>query len=451
MRTSLMVFLAVALAACGKGTQTIGDARLNDAGVVVPVDAGGSPDSGQTITPVDAGHDAGVPDAGPNMCPDSDRDLATVCDGDCNDNDATVRPGAAEVVNGKDDDCDGTVDAYIPGVDGDGDGDPFPQDCDDLEPLVSHHSIENPGNGVDDDCDGMVDEANNCDAQITGGASAMDFARAIGLCEGVTNASFNNGVPNSRSIVSKLGDAWQPKQGASLAMISSGDAVDNYMSSGYVVQPGNQFYNEATHPLYSSPKCGAPSSVPTAKDISELALSVKVPANAHSFSFQFAYFSAEYPEYLCTQYNDRFIVLLQSTAINSGSMPAQQCVNGASPATCNISYDNGGQPITVNNALFTVCDTFNGMNTQGVQVKNTCTQSAGLLSKTGYDRVTQGEKAGGGTGWLTTTAPVTPGETINLRFIVFDEGDYKLDSSALIDNFQWHLTAVNGPSTMPTP
>jgi|CXWL01.1.fsa_nt_gi hypothetical protein len=441
------LLLTLALVSCGKGTTTIGGNPPGDAGPRSSTDSGHPPDSGPMMM---MNNDGGT-DGGLNNCPDSDGDHVTTCGGDCNDADNSVHPGATETVNTKDDDCDGVIDANIPGLDYDKDGAPFPQDCNDLEPLVSPNSMENPSNGIDDDCDGTIDEANTgCDAQITGN-SAMDFAKAIGICEFVTAASFNNGVPTSRRIVNKLGDSWGPKQGSSLAMLSSGEAVDNHMNSGYVVQPGMQFYNETGHPLYSNPKCGAPSSVPNAKDITELDLTIKVPANAQSFSFQFAYFTAEYPEYLCTQYNDRFIALLESSALSTSSMPAQQCVSGAATTTCNISFDGAGQPITVNNAFFEVCDSFNGMNTQGVQVVNNCSQSASLLNKTGYDRVSQGEKAGGGTGWLTTQAPVTPGETITLRFIVFDEGDYKLDSAALIDNFQWHLTTVTGPSTMPTP
>ena len=57
-------------------------------------------------------------------------------------------------------------------------------------------------------------------------------------------------------------------------------------------------------------------------------------------------------------------------------------------------------------------------------------------------------RQGGGTGWLTTTSPVVPGETATLRFVIFDEGDHILDSTVLIDNFQWQLTAADAPMTI---
>ncbi|MBW1808577.1 MAG: hypothetical protein JRJ87_10320 [Deltaproteobacteria bacterium] len=43
-------------------------------------------------------------------CPDSDNDGYTTCDGDCDDNDATVHPGAYEDCDNIDNNCDGIVD-----------------------------------------------------------------------------------------------------------------------------------------------------------------------------------------------------------------------------------------------------------------------------------------------------------------------------------------------------
>ena len=99
---------------------------------------------------------------------------------DCDDDNATVFPGADEYCNGIDDDCDGdidedTVDAetrWYPDADGDGYGDPGEvliqcnqptgyvldaTDCDDADPSTYPGSTEY-CDGTDNDCDGLVDE-----------------------------------------------------------------------------------------------------------------------------------------------------------------------------------------------------------------------------------------------------------------------------------------------------
>ena len=62
------------------------------------------------------------------------------------------------------------------------------------------------------------------------------------------------------------------------------------------------------------------------------------------------------------------------------------------------------------------------------------------LAGTGMQYPSSGNNAtGGGTVWLTTDAPISPGETITLDLMVFDVSDTTLDSLALLDNFRWNL------------
>ncbi|MEO0322873.1 MAG: putative metal-binding motif-containing protein [Myxococcota bacterium] len=99
--------------------------------------------------------------------------------GDCDDGDATIRPGVRDACDGRDRDCDDDVDEDAPleawYLDGDGDGAgrtddaqlscralagrvTLPGDCDDTSPEVAPGAAER-CNDRDDDCDGGVDEA----------------------------------------------------------------------------------------------------------------------------------------------------------------------------------------------------------------------------------------------------------------------------------------------------
>ncbi|MCB9668353.1 MAG: hypothetical protein H6734_02665 [Alphaproteobacteria bacterium] len=97
--------------------------------------------------------------------------------GDCDDTTAAVRPGAVEVCNGQDDDCDGDVDegvtrTFFVDLDGDGVGGELEGargcappdgyaaatgDCDDSDPTRSP-ALPEVCDGADNDCDGAVDD-----------------------------------------------------------------------------------------------------------------------------------------------------------------------------------------------------------------------------------------------------------------------------------------------------
>ncbi len=110
---------------------------------------------------------------------DADLDGHAACD-ECNDEDGAVFPGAVEVCNGVDDDCDGTVDGeladgastWYQDLDADGFGDdtvitiacdqptgylPTAGDCDDHDDDIRPDADE-VCDGDDNDCDGEIDE-----------------------------------------------------------------------------------------------------------------------------------------------------------------------------------------------------------------------------------------------------------------------------------------------------
>jgi hypothetical protein len=107
----------------------------------------------------DTGRDTGR-DTGATLL-DADGDGYSVADGDCDDANAWTYPGAKEIKDGIDNDCDSLVDeggggGWFDDLDGDGytttDG-----DCDDADPSINPGAIEIVDK-IDNDCDGAVDE-----------------------------------------------------------------------------------------------------------------------------------------------------------------------------------------------------------------------------------------------------------------------------------------------------
>jgi len=128
---------------------------------------------------------------------DADGDGFMPCGGDCDDNEPTIYPEALELCDGLDNDCDGALEA----PDGDGDGVTLcVGDCDDDEPTVYPGAPEL-CDGLDNDCDTEVpgDEADGdgdgvrlCDGDCDD-AVATTYPSAPELCDGLDQDC--DGVP----------------------------------------------------------------------------------------------------------------------------------------------------------------------------------------------------------------------------------------------------------------
>lgn len=344
---------------------------------------------------------------------DYDGDGYWACKNDCNDKDMTINPGAGRnCKNNKDNDCDGIIDAQ---EDGDKDGYAGCADCNDYNPSINPGALEIGGDNLDNNCNGQTDEVGaTCDKAGLDTNNATDYAGAIDLCTGMQQSTFATAAAGNSHAIKQGYGTPKPVKGPNFVVMSSGVAAAKGQP-GFVAGMSTAFSNSAAYPPVTCKNSGS------VYDYTEWKLTLKVPQNAQAFSFDFMFMSHEYPVYVGTQFNDKFLAILDSSTFKG-----------------NISFDKNGNCISINNALFQECDP-NAPNK-----KSTCNLGAAGLVGTGFDDV-----GGGGTGWLTTTAPVKPGEVITLRYIIFDEGDHILDSTVIIDNFRWLASSTgSAPSTV---
>ncbi len=314
--------------------------------------------------------------------------------------------------------------------------------------VPSKGNFDVPGNNCDDDGDGQIDNAVVCDNSLAIDGNAEAFAKSIGICRsandggwGLISATFLAGYvgggkvnDGQHGILSKFGSVLKPREGDRLGVLSSGWARE-YDNENGTYDPYACFRNGETMGDYvgGSVPAGYPKSIPGCDSDADVydsivvRLKVRVPANAKGLSFNFNFLSGEWPEYVCTNYNDGFLAMLTSKAFNNG-VPE------------NVSFDPQQRPVSVNNGFFDRCQ--GGTATCG---RSTCAGGDGELWGTGfycpgvhcYTGNTKEDTGGGATGWLETQAPVEPAEEMTLDFMIWDTGDSSFDSSVLLDNFQW--------------
>lgn len=126
---------------------------------------------------------------------------------------------------------------------------------------------------------------------------------------------------------------------------------------------------------------------------------VTVPGGTYGFSFDVAYFSSEYPEYVDKQFNDMFIGWVSSESY-----------------TGNVTFLDG-QPFTVT----ALADEMEQTGFVGADP---------ALAGTGFE-------GHGSTGWVTINWKVDPGETFTFALAIMDMGDSSKATLALVDNWRW--------------
>ncbi len=333
--------------------------------------------------------------------------------------------------------------------------------CDDDPVVVVDAGAPDAGNadaGDPDAGDADAGEAGAIDAGTTGvdagpppvtDADPVKFAKSIGLCTradkdgyGLVSASFQKGFgvpmapPDGQwGTLTKFGSVIKPREGSKLGALSTGYAREYDTPDG---APGKDFVQSAT--LSTSAAGTAPPGFPKAadncpqsnavNDMIDVHLVLKAPPDAAGFQFDFNFYTSEWPEYVCSPFNDAFVAYITSKG-----------------KTDNVSFDSKGNPVSVNNGFFDRCTAGVITGCSGGNMTSdpsVCAAGTAELSGTGYSgliqtRCTPAQSAtdGGATGWLTTHTAVAPGETFTLDLMIWNAGDTALDSSVLIDNWKW--------------
>jgi len=207
-------------------------------------------------------------------------------------------------------------------------------------------------------------------------------------------------------VVTGWGIKIEPRAGGNMAALSTGIAADK-KDPGFNHRSGGTRWNVLALNAPPAPPdgCAPP---PNAYDMTEVRVVLRAPLNATAFSFDYNFLSTEYPDWVCSEFSDSFLALVDSAAF-----------------TGNIAADALGRYATTNGAFFATPET----------------ESRSLLAGTTV------QNGGGATMWIEAGAPVVGGDTITLRFVVYDGGDDAYDTHVLIDNFKWTFGATTAAVT----
>ncbi|AUX47154.1 hypothetical protein SOCE26_086660 [Sorangium cellulosum] len=379
---------------------------------------------------------------------------------------STAGPATTSAASGGGDQgCGGTPDD-------DADGDGFTEgqgDCNDCNPLVNPGAIElatvggeggaAPG-GVDDDCDGEIDDVPvPCDGDLAlDDRDPFNAAKAVELCKmssgpgdwGVVSASWvlvdgtdppedpelNENFHRGHGILTGFGPNVSPRGGSRLLALSSGTARQQDdpgfespegFNKGYSCEFPQGFPkhpSNCTDPVPASPE-----------DPTALEITLRVPSNVRGFSFHVNYNTFDWPD-LCSDFNDFFIALL------SPAPPDR--IDG------HLLFDTGENAMSVNSDFIDVCNCAGGPPCVLGGKSFACSSGTRELLGTGFENHAA-------TSWLVTSAPVEPNQEIKIRWGAYDAGDYQHDSTGLIDNWQWiadpgvTVTTKHDPPPDPAP
>jgi hypothetical protein len=178
-------------------------------------------------------------------------------------------------------------------------------------------------------------------------------------------------------------------------------------------------------------------------DAVEWSLTLTAPEDAEAFRFKYVFFSEEYDDYISSDYNDRFYVVLEAGGTNGGEPTLINFTECRDP----LEYHDficqpgdlaceEGEPycyVAINSAHSDCCwydDCPDGYSWDvGTDITGT-----GFACSGGVD---DGAEYGSSTGWLQTSWPIDGGETFVITFHIHDTEDGIFDSEVILDALEF--------------
>jgi hypothetical protein len=259
-----------------------------------------------------------------------------------------------------------------------------------------------------------------CDSNITfNSVNPLEAAKALGICDGLVSAQWelpDGTIPTSEifavghGVLADFGVENPVREGSMLLALSSGTAR-RPLDADYV-SPSSRGYDkgythefpQASNTTFPVNAVACPMPLEPHDGIS-LSITIVVPRGVIGYSFDFDYFTADYPDSICAAYSDQAAVIVTDKNLSNKNV---------------LLYGNQN-PVTSQTVEYIICEANHGVS---------CPLGGIKLDKTGFDR-------NGATDWNTVTVQATSGDTIILKFMVWDSGDGLSDTTILFDNFKW--------------
>jgi hypothetical protein len=229
-------------------------------------------------------------------------------------------------------------------------------------------------------------------------------------------------------LLADLGPATPTFEGARMLALSSGSARAPGQSGFTSPSPGLVKGWDSNFPFglpYEATGCSSGVASGDPKDGIALDVQIRAPVNVNQASFVFSFFSAEWPNGICSAFDDVFAAL----------------VVRPQEAPISVAFDKHGSAISSNGVEFDACACADGPPCTAGGKTFACSLGSASLEGSGFG--SEGGTVHASTGWQLAGFNVSPGETFTLRLLVYDGNDGGLDSTVLVDRFRW----IHNPGT----